>query len=175
MTDEAANLRRLMARFDLRLDDVVERTGLDERTVKGILAGANKPHARTLHRLASGLCVDVDELFQDRSLLAHRLFDRATNPEIDAVVDERPELFAGWTQADFDELYSRFGVGGALTAAGAVEAVTEMNQSRELQHKVALILESGERELLAGFVELLYRRIALGVGETGVKGMTNHL
>ncbi len=70
MSDHAANLRRLMARSGLTLQDVAERTGLHERTLKGILAGTNKPHARTLHRLAEGLGVNADELFQDPSLLA---------------------------------------------------------------------------------------------------------
>jgi transcriptional regulator with XRE-family HTH domain len=159
MVDHAANLRRLMARFGLTLQDVVERCGLDERTVKGILAGTNKPHARTLHRLAAGLGVDTDELFQDPSLLTHRLFDRRTNPVVDEVVASHPELFQQWTEADFDELYSRFGTGGALTTFGAIEAVTAMNHKREIHNQVALLLESGEAELLCGLIDLLYQRI----------------
>jgi transcriptional regulator with XRE-family HTH domain len=149
MYDVAANLRRLMARFGLTLEQVVERTGLHERTIKGILARTNKPHARTLHRLAAGLDVASDELFQDPSLLAHRLFDRHTNPLVEEVVSSQPELFAGWTEREFDELYSRFGVGGSLTAEGTVEAVRSMNQHREIHRQVALLLESGEAEFLA--------------------------
>src|SRR5262245_21413803 len=108
MIDHAANLRRLMARFGLTLHDVVERTGVHERTVRGILNGTKKPHAMSLHRLAAGLGVDTDELFQDPSLLAHRLFDRRTNPVVEEIVAARPDLFQHWTEADFDELYSRF-------------------------------------------------------------------
>ena len=69
MYDVAANLHRLMARFGLTLEDLVKQTGINERTIKGILAHTNKPHARTLHRLAAGLGVASDELFQDPSLL----------------------------------------------------------------------------------------------------------
>src|ERR1700736_716005 len=159
MYDVAANLRRLMARLGLTLEALVERSGLDERTLKGILAGTNKPHARTLHRLAAGLGVTTDELFQDPSLLAHRLFDRRTNPVVEEIVSAKPDLFGGWTERDFDELYSRFGTGGALTAAGALEAVRSMNHSREIHRRVALLLESGEAELLSAFVDLLYQRI----------------
>lgn len=162
MHDYAANLRRLMARQGLTLHDLVERTGLYERTLKGILAGTNKkPHAKTLHRLAAGLGVDADELFQDPSLLAYRTFDRETNPVVTEVIHSHPDLFAGWTHADFDELYSRFGAGGGLTHSGTLDAVRAMNHKREIHQKVDVLLESGERELLAGVVELLYQRIVL--------------
>ncbi len=70
-------------------------------------------------------------------------------------------MFAGWTQGDFDELYSRFGTGGGLTLQGARDAVQAMNHKRDIHQKVALLLESNECELLTGFVELLFQRIVL--------------
>jgi transcriptional regulator with XRE-family HTH domain len=158
MLDFAVNVRRLMARAGLTLHEVVAATGLNERTIKAILSGRNKPHARTLHRLAAGLGVATDELFQNPSLLAHRLFDRRTNPIVQDVVESRPELFDGWTQADFEELYSRFGTGGALTTPGTTEVVLAMNQKRDVHQRVALLLESGEAELLIGLVDLLYQK-----------------
>ena len=60
----AANVRRLMARDGLTFTDVGEMTGLDERTIRGLVRGANNPHARTLHKFAQGLGVSIDELFQ---------------------------------------------------------------------------------------------------------------
>jgi transcriptional regulator with XRE-family HTH domain len=161
MPDYAANLRRLMARLGITVGQVVERTGLDERTIKGILSGAKaKPHARTLHQLAAGLEVDVDELFQNPSVLAHRLFDQGTNPTVDELIAAEPNLFADWTLAQFDELYSRFGTGGQLTAEGARAAVLAMNRRHELLTKAALLLETGQAELLAAIIELLYQRVA---------------
>ncbi len=148
-----------MARGGMTLQQLVEATGLNERTVKAVLYGKNKPHARTLHRLAAGLGVSADELFQNPSLLTHRLFDRRTNPIVQEVVSSHPELFAGWGEPDFDELYSRFGTGGALTAAGATQVVLAMNQKREVHQKVALLLETGEADLLTGLVNLLYQKI----------------
>jgi transcriptional regulator with XRE-family HTH domain len=159
MYDVAANLRRLMARFGLTVEQLIEQTGLDQRTIKGILAGTHKAHARTLHRLAAGMGVTSDELFQDPSLLAHRLFDRRTNPLVEMVVSGQPELFTGWTERDFDELYSRFASGGGLTEEGALEAVRSMNHNREIHRRVALLLESGEAPLLSAMVDLLYQRI----------------
>jgi transcriptional regulator with XRE-family HTH domain len=157
-TDYARNLRRLMARQGLTLDEVAERSGLNLRTVKALLRAESRPHGRTLQRLAAGLAVPVDELFQDPSLLVHRLFDRRTNPVVDEVVEEQPELFHGWTEAEFDDLYSRFGHGGPLTRDGAIAVAESLNRRRVVQQQVALLLETSEAELLISLVDLLYRR-----------------
>jgi transcriptional regulator with XRE-family HTH domain len=159
--DYASNLRRLMAREALTLAELVRRSGLDHRTLKGILAGRHRPQPRTLHRLAATLNVPVEELFQDASLLRHRLFDRHTNPVVEEVISDNPQLFHGWTQGEFDELYSRFGTGGALTADGTVKAAKAMNRRRELLQKVALLLETNESELLETMIEALYDRVVV--------------
>jgi hypothetical protein len=105
--------------------------------------------------------VSTDELHQNASLFAHRQFDRRTNPAVEQVVDNHPELFEGWSETEFDELHSRFGTGGALTPEGAAEAVGAMNQKRAVHQKVALLLESGEAALLVGLVDLLYQKITV--------------
>ena len=161
MYEFATNLKRLMARTGLTLDEVVERTGLDARTVKGILSATNNPHARTLHRLAAGLGVATDELFQSPALLAHRLFDRATNPAVEQAVEQSPHWFEDWTEGDFDELYSRFGTGGELTPQGIEKTVQMMNRNREVHRQVALVLESSEADLLVKMVHVLYHRISV--------------
>src|SRR5262245_6887450 len=156
--DYAANLRRLMARDALTLSELVRRSGLDHRTLKGILSGRHRPQPRTLHRLAASFNVPVEELFQDAALLRYRLFDRHTNPVVEEVISDNPRLFHGWTQDEFDELYSRFGTGGALTEKGAVNAAQAMNKRRELLQKVTLLLETNESELLETMIEALYSR-----------------
>ena len=161
MTNFGTNLRRLMARFDLKIEDVLELTGLDARTVKGILSGSNRPRAHTLHKLATGLNVPTDELFQEPSLLAHRVFDRETNPVVDAAIAMHPKLFDDWSEADYDELYSRFGTGGELTIDGAIAAATQTNARRVLHDKVAVLMETVEGDLLRDFVNLLYDRVVL--------------
>jgi transcriptional regulator with XRE-family HTH domain len=133
-----------MAREGLTVSALVGRTQLNHRTIKGLLAGRQQPHSRTLHRLAAGLNVPVEELFQDAALLRHRLFDRRTNPVVEEVVAEHPQVFHGWTEANFDELASRFGAGGALTRDGALAAARAMNRRRELLSKVTLLLETSE-------------------------------
>ena len=81
------NLLRLMAAGGLSVRRVADRTGLDERTIRGILSGGNKPHAQTLHRLAEGLGVKVDEFFVDPAQLLYRRFDRQTNPVVAEVIE----------------------------------------------------------------------------------------
>jgi transcriptional regulator with XRE-family HTH domain len=154
----AANLRRLMARDGLTFVDVIEASGLDERTVRAIVRGRNHPHARTLHKLAQGLGVPIDELFRPLACSAAGQFDRATNALVDSVVAAHPGQFGNWSDADFSELYSRFGTGGQLTETGVLAAAEAMNAKRDLWRQVSVILESDEADLLAEFVKMLYRR-----------------
>jgi len=156
------NLRRVMARQALTIAEVVRRTGLDDRTVKAMLREPDcRPHARTLHQLAGGLGVPVDELFQNPALLARRTFDRRTNPIVDEVTTKNPHLFDGWTRDDFDDLYSRFGTGGELTTDGTLEAVRRINLRRMLFTKVAVLLETGQAPVLTGLVDLLYEQVTV--------------
>jgi transcriptional regulator with XRE-family HTH domain len=158
----ALNLRRLMARDAVTFDDVVAASGLDERTLRAIVRGKSNPHARTLNKLANGLGVSVDELFCPPGRFGPRQFDRATNTLVQSVVAAHADIFADWSNAEFDELYSRFGTGGQLTEAGVLAAAADMNAKRDVWRQVNVILESGEAELLTEFVDLLYRRITAG-------------
>jgi transcriptional regulator with XRE-family HTH domain len=151
-----ANLRRLMAHWGMTQADVVQATRLDERTIRSIIRGDARPHARTLYKIAHGLGVPVDELLHAPRPAAD--FDRATNPSVAQAIDARPDLFADWTEAEFEELYSRVAVGGELTEAGARAAAQAMNERRELLKQVAVILDSNQADLLREFVALLYRR-----------------
>lgn len=155
----AGNLRRIMARDNLTFDDVVAATELDERTLRSIARGRSNPHARTLHKLAEGLGIAADELFRPIGRLAPRRFDRATNLLVETCVARHAPLFSDWSENDFDELYSRFGTGGPLTEEGVLAAAHATNAKRDLWRQVSVILESGEAELLARFVDLLYGRV----------------
>lgn len=156
----AHNVRRLMARYGLTHAEVIDATGLDERTLRAVLRGTKKPHARTLHRLATGLGVEADELFCTRNFVSAMAFDRRTNFVAEEVIAQRPELFADWTEGDFAELFGRFGVGGPLTAEGTVATAEELNRNREVLSQARVILETADRELLSEFVGMLYRRVS---------------
>lgn len=165
MADLAHNIHRLMARHGLTQAALAQRSDLDERTIKGLLRGTNtKPHARTLFKLARGLGVSVDELFHDGAMVRGRKFDRQTNPVVDEVVLRHPEEFQSWTPEEFDELYSRFGTGGPLTAEGVLQVAAQMRQRREVHRQVDVLLETHEAELLKSLVNVLYQRVTLTAG-----------
>ena len=137
---------------------------MDERTIRGILNGGNKPHAQTLHRLAEGLDVKVDEFFVDPAQLLYRRFNRQTHPLVAEAIDTHGELFDGWTEADFDKLHSRLGTGGSLTVEDTLMAARHMNHKRELHKKLDLLLESSYAEVAVGIVGVLYEK---GIVERG--------
>jgi transcriptional regulator with XRE-family HTH domain len=153
------NLRRLMAREGLTFDEVVQAAELDERTLRAIVRGRTNPHARTLHKLAQGLGVSADELFRPPGRNSSRQFDRATNLLVENVAARHATTFTNWSDAEFDELYSRFGTGGQLTEEGVLAAAQAMNAKRDLWRQVSVILESGEAELLSRFIDVLYCRV----------------
>ncbi len=158
---ESENLRRLLARHNLTIAELASRAEIDRRTVQAVLSESGKPHPRTIHRLAEALGVTVDEFYVEPSQLLYRQFDRQTNPLVAEVVEARPSLFEAWTEADFEELHSRFGVGGSLTEEGVIAAAEDMNLRRGLHEKLALLLESTHRELVRKMIELLYDQAIL--------------
>jgi transcriptional regulator with XRE-family HTH domain len=155
----ASNLRRIMARDDLTFDQVVAATELDERTLRSLARATTNPHARTLHKLAQGLGIEIDELFRPVGRVAPRQFDRATNSLVESCVARHAQLFKNWSSNDFDELYSRFGTGGQLTEDGILTAAEATNARRDLWRQISVILESSDAELLSQFVDVLYGRV----------------
>ena len=154
------NLQRLMADQGLTMEQVAEKSGLDKRTVMGILHGSKKAQPRTIGRLAKGLGIPASELFVEPAQRAYRSkFDRGTNPVVEQVIESHPKVFAGWTTSDYDELHSRMGTGGPLTAEGALAAAHRMNAKRELHEKLSVLLESSEAKVIAGIVELMYQKV----------------
>ena len=145
-----------MAIEGLSIGQVAEKTRLDERTIRGILNGGNKPHAQTLHRLAAGLGVQVDEFFIGPAQLLYRRFDQETNPLVAEMIETHRNLFDNWTEADFDELHSRVGTGGALTSDGVLESVHHMNHKHELHKLLDIILESGQITFVDRMLKLIY-------------------
>ena len=154
------NLCRLMADKRLTTEQLAEKSGVDKRTIKGILDCTKKPQPRTIGRLAEGLGVPTDELFLEAAQRAYRSqFDQDTNPLVEGVIETHPQVFADWTGSDYDELHSRMGTGGPLTAEGALSAASRMNAKRALHEKLDVLLETSQAEVIAGIVEAVYRTV----------------
>ncbi len=154
------NLWRLMADQRLTTEQLAEKSGVDKRTIKGILDRTKKPQPRTIGRLAQGLGVATDELFVEPAQRTYRSqFDQDTNPVVDEVIETHPDVFADWTGSDYDELHSRMGTGGPLTAEGALEAARRMNAKRTLHEKLSVLLESSQADVVAGIVDVIYQKV----------------
>ncbi len=149
------NLQRLMAQQGISAAQLSRCTGLDRRTIRGLLTGKTRPHWRTLQRLAEGLGVCSEELLFQPVQRLYRRLDRQSNPAVGELISQRPELFDGWRQEDFDELFSRVGTGGPLTREGALRTVEQMNQNRHTQQQLALLLETSYAELVRRLIEAL--------------------
>jgi|YNPMSStandDraft_1061717.scaffolds.fasta_scaffold08539_6 transcriptional regulator with XRE-family HTH domain len=153
------NLRRWMARQGMSASELSRRSGLDRRTIRALLAGRTRPHWRTVQRLAEGLAVSTDQLLLPPPARDCRPVDRQSNPAVTELIAERPELFAGWTEGDFDELFSRVGTGGPLSRQGALQAVRHMNRNRRAQEQLTLLLETSLAEPLRRLIDALARLV----------------
>lgn len=172
-SDRAGRLaRRIRARCAQRgwdVSDLAREAGVSRTTAHQLLAGETRqPHLSTLARIAGALGVSVAELSTEvekdvavSELRTHEAatLDRQTNPRIFEVAEESPQLFAGWTTAEWDELYSTFGTGGALTAEGVRDAASAINRKRETVRKVQVLLETHLADVATQLVEALYRMV----------------
>ena len=159
---ESENLRRLLAQHGLTIAEVARRAAIDRRTVQAVLNGSGKPHPKTIHQLAEAFGVGADEFYVEPSQLLSRQFDHDSNPLVGEVIEAHPRVFDGWTAVDFDELHSRFGTGGALTDEGVLEAAEAMNERRVVYEKLAVLLESSQKDLARKMIELLYDQVVVG-------------
>lgn len=166
--------------------DLARKSGVSRTTLYQIeRGGVRKPRHSTLKRIAEALEMPVEDLsrsepsplqFDDRPSAATPRngadFDRATNPLVDSVREERPELFAGWSAGQWDELYSTFGTGGQLTAEGVVRTAMHINRKREVVRRLNIVLETHLGEVAANLVETLYRSIQPGATLSACGGET---
>ena len=120
-----------------------------------------RPHARTRHRLAAGLGVPADELFQNPSVLAHRLFDRQTNPRGGRGHGQPSGAFRGLARRRLRRAVQPLRGRRRADRRRRLRTVEGMNRRRDLHRKVAIVLESHEAELLEQMIDTLYRRVVI--------------
>jgi transcriptional regulator with XRE-family HTH domain len=146
--------------------ELAARSGISRTTLYQIeRGGVAQPRPKTLKRIADALDFDVARLIAiDEASPNGRhdagLFDRSTNPAVDDVYEESPSLFAGWSAAEWDELYSTFGQGGQLTPDGVVQTAVHINRKREVAHRLNVILETHLGDVAAGLIDTLYKLVS---------------
>jgi transcriptional regulator with XRE-family HTH domain len=157
-------VRAACARRGWDLQELASRASVSRTTLYHLLEGhTTRPHGRTLNRLADALEVPTEELLHPDGAPAAALsageFDRITNPEVDAVAAARPALFRDWDDDDWDELYSTFGAGGALTSEGVVAAAEGINRKRETVRQLHIVLDTHLRVVAEELIDTLYRMV----------------
>ncbi len=163
----------------------ISRTTLHHLQVKKI----EKPRLSTLHKLAEALQVDPRQLISGAeredtaaSLTAGlgpagkpeqtcpravlfttqgqaALFDRQTNWCVEEVCRQSPELFRDWTDEEWEELFSSFGVGGELNEAGVRQQAIAINQRRDTFYELHVILETHLADAARRIIHSLYESI----------------
>jgi transcriptional regulator with XRE-family HTH domain len=149
--------------------DVVElerRSGVGRTTLYHLEKGhTQRVRSSTIAAIARAFDIDVSDLLAplDAARLTERrkaaAFDRATNPAVDEVARERPEVFDGWTTEDWEEINSQFGVGGQLTPLGALKAAEAINEKRETVRQLQVVLETHLRDVAREVIETFYRMV----------------
>jgi transcriptional regulator with XRE-family HTH domain len=149
--------------------ELAARSGISRTTLYQIeRGGVSRPRATTLKRIADALEIDVARLMDTDEPLpngrdrrhAGELFDRSTNPSVKDVYEECPSLFAGWSTAEWDELYSTFGTGGQLTSDGVLQTAVHINRKREVAHRLNVLLETHLSDVAAGLIDTLYKLVS---------------
>ena len=165
-----AQIRAGCLRKGWNIGELARQAGITRTTLYHLERGATrKPRYRTVQGIASALGISPELLCEpsakqpvrlrnisDSDSPGSRVFDRATNNQISEVHHEVPELFGGWTDEEWDELYSTFGEGGPLNREGVVEFAQQINRKRETLHKLQVILETHLSPVAVNLIETLY-------------------
>jgi transcriptional regulator with XRE-family HTH domain len=160
------------------IGELARRTGMTRGTLYNLRRGTTRrPRASTLNSIARAFDIDPCSLdrqtdesvggenipeFDSRTLDSEaqmgsdRRFDRLANPLVDVVRHNAPELFSGWNEADFDELFSVFGTGGGLTEEGVATAARQMNRRRETLWRLQIVMETHLAEVAERLVKTLF-------------------
>jgi transcriptional regulator with XRE-family HTH domain len=88
-----------------------------------------------------------------------RLYERATQPELQAWIDRNPERAAALAEDELDELLSLQGVGGPLTAHGVETFVRIAERKRAVFQQLHVIAGTEAFEAVEKMVETLYRLV----------------
>lgn len=102
-----------------------------------------------------------DELFADEPEMVgpgriHQS-DLANSTGVDAVAEAMPDLFAEFTDADWEQIRTWAAKAGGLTEEGVIETARMLNHNRSIRWKVEAILASKHRRRLGWLINAIYR------------------
>lgn len=151
--------------------ELAQRSGVSRTTLYHLRNGnIKRPRITTLASLADAFELPLERFFwgelnvaAPRAIASESItFDRRTNTQIQTVCDNHPELFSGWSETEWEELFSTFGVGGELSEEGVIESADRINQNRDVRYRLSVVLETHLRDVAVGMVESLYKLVTPG-------------
>jgi len=175
--DLAAKIARLVEERGWNQEDFARITQLNRQTVRQILLPNSKRRLRnaTVGNCAKALGLSVNDLRTlplERLLprmnscppapgeeTLRRLYDQATQPQLQAWLERNPERAGQLTREDIDELLSLQGTGGPLTSLGVEHYVDLISRKRKLIQQIHVIAGTEYLDLLEKLVGLLYEKI----------------
>lgn len=167
----AARIESLCKHHGMSQQSLAQEADISRTLFSSLKSGRTQwPHPKTLNKIAQVFGMSCEDLCDFSSLAKQKSSDsqaeqtqkrinQQTNPVIAQVVRELPELFQGWQQDEWDEIYSCFGVGGALSEEGVKEVARQINQRQELIRRVSILFETEHHDELVVFVDHLYQSV----------------
>jgi transcriptional regulator with XRE-family HTH domain len=175
-TELATKIARLVEERGWNQEDVARHTGLNRQTIREILhpQGTRRLRNGTISRCAKALGFSVNELRTlplerllprlaflptDTDAQVRRLYEKATQPELQAWLDRNPERAKEMMAEEIDELLSLQGTGGPLSSIGVEHFVELIQRKRRLIQQVHAIAGTEYLDLLEQMVTLLYEKV----------------
>ena len=173
----AAKIARLVEERGWNQEDFARQAGLNRQTVRQILQANGDRRLRngTISRCARALGLSVNELRNlplerllirtgtarpgDGDTLLRRLYEQATQPELQAWLERNTERARQLTAEEMDELLSLQGTGGPLTSIGVEHYVELLERKRKVLQQVHAIAGTEYLDLLEKLVALMYERV----------------
>lgn len=177
-------IARLVEERGWNQEDFARASQLNRQTVRQILlaSGPRRLHNATVGACARALGLTVNELRHAPlpQLLARinppalpaavnpaasvpaspeRLYEEATQPELQAWLERNPERARQLTSEDIDELLSLQGTGGPLTSIGVEHYVGLIERKHRLLGQVQVVASTEYLDLLEKLVALLYENV----------------
>jgi transcriptional regulator with XRE-family HTH domain len=178
LTELAAKIARLIEERGWNQEDFARVAGLNRQTVRQILQHNSQRRLRnvTISRCAKALGFTVNELRQlpleqllartgsgarsaDTDEALRRLYEQATQPELQSWIDRNPDRARQLTSEETDELLSLQGTGGPLTRIGVEHFVELLERKRKLVQQVSVIAGTEYLDLLEKLLGLLYEKV----------------
>ncbi len=176
--DLATRIARLVEERGWNQEDFARHASLNRQTVRQILMpnGSRRLRNATVSACARALGLSVNELRhqplerllprmhsplpgEDGDGKVRRLYEAATQPQLQSWLERNPERARQLTDEEIDELLSLQGTGGPMTGVGVEHYVGLLERKRKLLQQVHAVASTEYLDVLEKVVGLMYDKI----------------